>query len=296
MELRVLKYFLAVVREENILRASETLHVAQPSLSRQLAQLEEELGVKLFIRGNRKITLTEAGVLLRRRAEEIISLVDKTEKEFLDFGGGEDIEGTISFGAGEIKAVEKLAKIMTEFNKKYPKAKFSFYSGNADYIKEQLDNGLLDFGLLLEPVDFEKYDFISMGVDEKWVVLMRPDSPLAEKEYITAEDLKNQKLILPTRTIIQKKLANWFGDNFDERNVIVTKNLVNNAALMVEQGLGYAIGTECVPALYDPKRFCYRKLYPELTTGSVLVWKKYQPFGNAASKFLNFLHIPQKYM
>lgn len=296
MELRVLKYFLAVVREENILRAAETLHVAQPSLSRQLAQLEEELGAKLFIRGNRKITLTDAGVLLRRRAEEIVSLADKTEKEFLSFGGGEDIEGTISFGAGEIQAVEKLAKIMTEFNKKYPKVKFSFYSGNADYIKEQLDDGLLDFGLLLEPVDFEKYDFISMGVDENWVVLMRPDSPLAEKEYITAEDLKNQKLILPTRTIIQKKLANWFGDDFDEINVIVTKNLVNNAALMVEQGLGYAIGTECVPALYNPQRFCYRKLYPELTTGSVLVWKKYQPFGSAAAKFLNFLHISQKYM
>lgn len=296
MELRVLKYFLAVVREENILRAAETLHVAQPSLSRQLAQLEEELGAKLFIRGNRKVSLTDAGMLLRRRAEEIISLADKTEKEFLDFGGGEDIEGTVGFGAGEIKAVEKLAKIMTEFNKKYPKIKFGFYSGNADYIKEQLDNGLLDFGLLLEPVDFEKYDFVSMGVDENWVALMRPDSPLAQKEYVTAEDLKDQRLILPTRAIVRKKLANWFGDDFDESNVVVTNNLINNGALMVEQGLGYAIGTECVPALYDPQRFCYRKLYPELTTGSVLVWKKYQPFGNAAAMFLNFLRISQKHM
>lgn len=152
MELRVLRYFLAVVREENILRASEVLHITQPSLSRQLAQLEDELGAKLFERGNRKITLTEAGMLLRRRAEEIVSLADKTEREFAELNGGDEISGIISIGCGELSAVSELAKMIKAFSENYPHIHFNFYSGNADHTKEQIDKGLLDFGLLLEPV------------------------------------------------------------------------------------------------------------------------------------------------
>lgn len=288
MEIRVLKYFLAVVNEESILRASEILHITQPSLSRQLAQLEDELGTKLFIRGNRGITLTDAGMLLKRRAEEIVTLADKTEKEFLSFKCGEDIVGTISLGGGEICSVRKLSEIMRKFSELYPKVNFNFYSGTADMIKDRIDKGLLDFGLLLEPVNYEKFNHLAMGIKEDWVVLMRPDSPLAQKQFVTKEDLIGKKLIMPSRTIVQKELSTWFGDTFDENNVIVTKNLMNNGALMVEQGLGYAIGVENVPSMYDPKRFCYRKMYPEISTGSVLVWKKHQPFGKAAEKFMDF--------
>lgn len=246
MEIRVLKYFLAVVNEESILRASEILHITQPSLSRQLAQLEDELGTKLFIRGNRGITLTDAGMLLKRRAEEIVTLADKTEKEFLSFKCGEDIVGTISLGGGEICSVRKLSEIMRKFSELYPKVNFNFYSGTADMIKDRIDKGLLDFGLLLEPVNYEKFNHLAMGIKEDWVVLMRPDSPLAQKQFVTKEDLIGKKLIMPSRTIVQKELSTWFGDTFDENNVIVTKNLMNNGALMVEQGLGYAIGVENV--------------------------------------------------
>lgn len=181
MELRVLRYFLAVVREENILRASEVLHITQPSLSRQLAQLEEELGAKLFERGNRKITLTEAGVLLRRRAEELVSLADKTEREFVEFNGGDDLTGTISIGSGELSSVSELAKMMRTFNEQYPNVNFNFYSGNADSIKDRIDKGLLDFGLLLEPVDIDKYDYIRMPVRDQWIVVVPLDSPLADQ-------------------------------------------------------------------------------------------------------------------
>lgn len=289
MEIRVLRYYLAVVKEESILRAAEVLHITQPSLSRQLAQLEAELGAKLFNRGNRHITLTDEGILLKRRAEEIIALADKTEKEFAALGNGEEVAGTVTVGAGEIRSVSRLSALMYEFNRKYPKVNFSFYSGTADAIKDRLDKGILDFGLLLEPVDFGKYEYLSMGIREDWVVLMRPDSPLAEKQAITRSDLIGQRLILPSRRIVQKELAAWFGDAFDENNVVVSKNLMNNGALMVEQGLGYAIGVENVPSMYDPKRFCYRKLSPEISTGSVLAWKKHQAFGKASSKFLDFV-------
>lgn len=250
--------------------------------------MESELGVQLFVRGNRRITLTDEGILLKRRAEEIVALSDKTEKEFADLARGEDIAGTVAIGGGEIRSVSRVSALMREFNALHPKVNFSFYSGTADTIKDQIDKGILDFGLLLEPVEFAKYDHLSMGIKEKWVVLMRPDSPLAGKKVVTKEDLSGQKLILPSREIVQKELAAWFGDTFRADNVIVSKNLMNNGALMVEQGLGYTIGVENVPSMYDPKRFCYRALSPEITTGSVLVWKKHQPHGRAAEEFLKF--------
>lgn len=296
MEIRVLRYFLAVVREENILRASEVLHITQPSLSRQLAQLEEELGTKLFERGNRKITLTEAGVLLRRRAEEIVSLADKTEQEFLELNGGDDISGIISIGSGEISAVKELAKIIKEFTAKYPNINFNFYSGNADNIKEQIDKGLLDFGLLLEPVDVDKYDYLRMPVKEHWIVVVPKDSPLAEKESVTPQDLKDQPLIMPSRIRVKAELANWFGRTFDEKNVFSSNNLINNAALMVEQGLGVALAVEGAVSLYGNERVCVKRLYPDLISTSVIAWKKHQPMGTAATKFLNQIRMSVEHM
>lgn len=291
MELRVLRYFLAVVREENILRAAEVLHITQPSLSRQLAQMEEELGAKLFERGNRKITLTEAGMLLRRRAEEMVALADKTEQEFLELNGGDDVSGIISIGSGEISAVSELAKMIKEFTAKYPNINFNFYSGNADNIKEQIDKGLLDFGLLLEPVDIDRYDYLRMPVNEHWIVVVPKDSPLADKENVTPQDLCDKPLIMPSRSRVKSELANWFGTAYDEKNVFSSNNLINNAALLVEQGLGYALAVQGAVALYGNEKVCVKRLYPDLISTSVIAWKKHQPMGTAATKFLNQIRM-----
>lgn len=295
MELRVLRYFLAVAREESILRAAETVHITQPALSRQIAQLEEEVGAKLFIRGNRKITLTDAGVLLRRRAEEIVALADKAEKELTDLGTG-DVGGTISIGCGELRAMEELAGLVREFSQKYPNVNFNFLSANADSTKERIDKGLLDFGLLLEPVDYGKYDYVHMKSKEQWVAVMRADDPLCARPHITAEDLLGRKLILPSRRMVWSELSAWFGDVFEEKNIFSSNNLMNNAVMLVEQGLGVAIGVEYAPSLYDPKRFCYKKLYPELVSGAVMVWKKHQPSGMAAARFREFVLMSEKHI
>ena len=291
MELRVLRYFLAVVREENILRASEVLHITQPSLSRQLTQLEEELGAKLFERGNRKITLTDAGMLLRRRAEELVALADKTETEFAELNGGDDVSGIISIGSGELSAVSELAKIIKAFGEKHPNISFNFYSGNADNIKAQIDDGLLDFALLLEPVEIEKYDYLRMPVAEHWVAVIPRQSPLTDKQYITPRDLSDKPLILPSRDKVKSELANWFGSAFNEKNVFSSNNLINNAALLVEQGLGYALAVEGSVSLYGNDRVCIKRLYPDLVSTSVIAWKKHQPMSNATTKFLNAVRM-----
>ena len=296
MELRVLRYFLAVVREENILRASEVLHITQPSLSRQLAQLEEELRVKLFERGNRKITLTDAGRLLHRRAEEMVALADKTEHEFLELNGGDDISGLISVGGGEISAVSELAKVIKTFSEKYPNINFNFYSGNADNIKEQIDKGLLDFGLLLEPVEIDKYDYLRMPVKEYWVVVVPKDSPLVGKEYVTPQDLQDKPLIMPSRDRVKSELANWFGAACSELNVFSSNNLINNAAKLVEQGLGYALAVHGAVSMYGNDKVCIKRLYPDLVSTSVIAWKKHQPMGVASAKFLNHIRMSLEHM
>lgn len=286
MEIRVLRYFLTVVREESITKASEVLHITQPTLSRQLSQLEEELGVTLFQRGARKINLTNEGILLRRRAEEILQLVDKTEKELVE--QEEQVEGKVSIGCGEIASVQLLPELFRAFREKYPRVKFDIFTAAADLVKEQMDRGLLDLGLLLEPVDVEKYDFIRIGVKENWVVLMRPDDPLAKKESLTAKDLSSQPLILPRRMRVQSELASWFGDYYEKLNVIFTSNLNTNGAIMVESGLAYSIVVEGAVSFWNQAKIVYRPLKPALTATSVLAWKQGQPFSLAATKFIEF--------
>lgn len=214
MEIRVLRYFLTVVREEGINRAAEALHIEQPTLSRQLFQLEREVGVKLFNRGAKKITLTNEGILLRRRAEEILALVDRTEQELIE--QDEQVEGRVVIGGGELAAMQELPKIISSFREKYPLVTFDIFTGNADVVKEQMEKGLIDIGVLLEPIDIEKFDFIRLKGKEQWGVLMRPDDPLAEKEVITAKDLENTSLIIPRRKNVQNELTNWLGYSFRE--------------------------------------------------------------------------------
>lgn len=286
MEIRVLRYFLTVVREQSITKASEVLHITQPTLSRQLAQLEEALGVRLFERGSRKISLTSEGLLLCRRAEEILQLVGKTEQELIE--QEEQVAGEITIGCGEIASVQLLPALFESFHEKYPHVTFDIYTATADHIKAQMDRGLVDVGLLLEPVDIEKYEYIRLNKKERWVVLMPPDATLAGKEAVTAEDLAALPLILPRRLSVQSEIANWFGDYFDKLNVLFTSNLSTNASVMVEHGLAYSIAVEGLIPHWDQSKVTYRPLYPPLTATSVFAWKRGQPFSVAATRFIAF--------
>lgn len=287
MEIRVLRYFLTVVREEGINRAAEVLHITQPTLSRQLSQLEEEVGVKLFHRGARKITLTNEGILLRRRAEEILSLVDRTERELVE--QEELVDGRIVIGCGELAAVQVLPEIIETFHEKYPLVTYDIFTGNADLVKEQMEKGLIDIGVLLEPINIEKFDFIRLAGKERWVVLMRPDAPLADKEAVSARDLENLPIILPRRTNVQNELTNWLGDSFQTMQVLFTSNLSTNSAIMVQKGLAYSIVIEGSVPFWNKEKIAYRPLCPELTANSVLAWKKQQPFSLAATKFIEHI-------
>mgnify|MGYP006069133059 FL=1 len=282
MELRVLRYYLTVAREENITRAAEILHITQPTLSRQMAELEDELNTKLFERTNRKIVLTEAGMLLRRRAEELVSLAEKTELEFKN--SGEELTGLISIGSGVSAVVsESLPDLIQTYSNRYPHVRFELHTGTAAVIKDQLDKGLLDVGILMEPVEVEKYDFIRLPKKDVWGVLMPEDDPLAQKNNITSADLRNLPLIASWR-IVEREAKAWFGGDMDHLNVICTYDLIDNAALLVERRLGYAFVIE--GALKHFPSLVFRPLFPEISNTSVLVWKKYQPSSTAVHKFI----------
>ncbi|MCD7844057.1 MAG: LysR family transcriptional regulator [Clostridiales bacterium] len=284
MELRVLHYFLTVAREGGINRAAEALHITQPTLSRQMAALEEEVGVKLFDRGARRITLTSEGMLLRRRAEEILSLVDRTQRELME--QEELIEGRIVIGCGELAAVRLLPEMISAFHEAYPLVTYDLFTATADTVKEQMERGLVDIGILMEPIDMEKFDFIRLKQQERWVVLMRPDDPLAQKSAICAADLTGKPLILPSRANVRNELFNWLGDTFSEEQVLFTSNLATNAALMVQAGLGYAIVTEGALPFWDSENIVRRPLSPAVTSDSVFAWKRSQPLTPAVERFV----------
>lgn len=287
MEIRVLRYFMAVAREESISGAAEYLHLTQPTLSRQLMDLEEELGKKLFLRGNRKVTLTEDGLLLRKRAGEILDLIEKTESEFRE--PEESIAGDIYIGAGETAAMRLIAETTMELQARHPQIRYHLFSGNADDVMERLDKGLLDFGILIEPVDLKKYDYLKLPATDVWGVLMRADSPLAEKESIRPEDLWNVPLLTSRQSMAKRDLSNWLRRDFDALNVVTTYNLLFNAALMVEKGMGYALTLDKLVDGMAVNGLCFRPLEPKLEVGLDIVWKKYQVFSKATEQFLETL-------
>lgn len=291
MELRVLKYFLTISREGSITAAANSLHLTQPTLTRQIQELEKELGHKLFIRGKYKISLTPEGMILRKRAEEIVEMVEKTEAEFSSIS--DIIGGDIYIGCGETDSMKYIAEVMKALQIEYPEIKFHIYSGNAEDVTEKLDRGLLDFGVLIQPIDLSKYDNIELPSKDLWGVIMRKDSPLAQKESITFEDLKNVPL-LASRQMSKKYSAesgflDWFGDEFDNLNIVATYNLVFNAAIMVKSGMGYAVTLDKLVSTSEDSELCFRPLSPKLESGLDIVWKKYQVFSPAAKLFLDRL-------
>ena len=284
MELRTLKYFLVVSREENITKAASLLHLTQPTLSRQLMQLEDELGIQLFQRSKHSIILTEEGVRLKRRAQELVALAEKTKAEFSH--KEEELTGEIAIGCGETQNMSFLSDHICRFRKQNTLVSFQIYSATADDIKERIEQGLLDIGLLMEPVDISKYDFLRMEKKERWGVLVSGDSPLYEKETASVDDLTRIPLLIPGRPSVQHELSSWFGENFERIEGAATYNLIINAANMVRYHVGTALCFD-LDFRYDDLKFV--PLSPSLETGAVLVWKKNQIFSPAVHVFLDFL-------
>lgn len=286
MELRVLQYFLAVAREQSISGAAEFLHLSQPTLSRQIKDMEKELGKQLLIRGNRRITLTEEGMILCKRAEEIMELVKKTESEITL--SDESIAGDIYIGAGESNSVGYIAKAANALRREYPLVHFHIESGDAQTVYEQLDKGLIDFGLLFGNIDLTKYNSNSLPTKDTWGVLIPKDSELAKRDVITPNDLIKEPLIVSRQGITRGELQNWFKLPEEKLNVVATYNLLYNASLLVEEGVGYAL---CLDKIINTSNcnLCFKPLYPKLEVSMSIVWKKHQVFSKASNKFLDLI-------
>lgn len=290
MEFRLLEYFLAVAREQNITAAAESLHISQPALSTQLKALETELGKQLLIRGakgSRKVILTEEGMILRKRAEEMVSLMRRTKEEIS--GSNETISGNVFIGTGETETVRLFAQVAKKMQQKYPDIQYHISSGNAEHVLEYLDKGLIDFGLLFTEIDSQKYEAIPVPVRDTWGVLMRKDSPLAEKENICPEDLWDKPLIVSHQKGDDVYLNQWLQRKESELHIVATYNLLFNASLLVDEGLGYAL---CYDKLINTQgsSLCFRPFSPRLEARGFIIWKKYQVFSKAAKYFLQCLN------
>ncbi len=290
MELRVLNYFLAIAREQSIVHAAESLHLSQPTLSIQIKGLEEELGKQLLIRGtkgSRKVTLTEEGMILRKRAEEILDLVRRTELEIT--ASDDIIMGDVYIGTGETDGVRVIARAAQALQSQHPGIHYHISSGNAAYVSEYLDSGLIDFGIVFGNVDLTKYNALETAHSEIWGVLMRKDSVLADKETISPDDLKDVPLILSQQESQGGSLTQWIGQEISDLNIIATYNLLYNASLLVDEGLGYAIGYDKIINTSGNSRLCFRPLEPKLENKMSIIWKKHQHFSKPAEKFLEVL-------
>ena len=287
LDIRVLQYFLAVAREESITKAAEALRMTQPPLSRQLKDLEEELGKQLFIRGSKKITLTEDGMLLRKRAEELVDLMEKTKAELTS--SHENINGEIYIGCGETESISFLAQTAQNLQKKHPLIHYHIYSGDAERVMEKLDKGLIDFGLLVGQTDFSKYDYIHLSMKDIWGVLMQKDSPLAENESVSPKDLWDKPLIISHQTSINSEIFSWLRADISKLNIVATYDLVYNAAQFVKKGFGYVIALDKLINTTGDSNLCFKPLSPPLEAGLCVIWKKYQVLSRASNAFLRQL-------
>ncbi|WP_298068146.1 LysR family transcriptional regulator [uncultured Mailhella sp.] len=288
MDARVLRYFLAVAREGSVTAAAHFLHVTQPTLSRQIRELEDELSVQLFVRHSHSVSLTTDGMRLRRRAEEIVEMFEKTEAEFAV--KKERIGGDIYIGAGETRVMRHVAEVLRELRQEYPDIHIHLYSGNLEDVTERLDKGLLDFGVLIQPADLSRYDYVNLPEKDVWGVITRKDNPLAARPAITRQDLIGEPLILSRqairRTSARNEFIEWFKDDFAKLNVAATLNLVYNATHLVESGIGHVLTLDGLVDTSEHSNLCFRLLEPRLEAGLNIVWKKYQVFSPAAEIFL----------
>jgi len=287
MDIKTLQYFLAVAREESITGAAEFLHMTLPPLSRQLKDLEDELGKQLFIRGKRKITLTDDGMFLRKRAEEIVELFEKIKSEMTS--SDETISGNIYIGGGETEGIRLIAKVINALRKVYPNIHFHLHSGKAEDVAVHLDKGLLDFGIFIEPADMRKYDFLKLPTTDIWGLLMRKDSPLSTKKAIRPDDLSGLPLICSSQGMVENEISGWLGGEYEKLNIVATYNLLFNASIMVEEGNGYALCLDKIIKITEDSVLCFRPLEPKHEVGLVMAWKKYQVFSKAAEIFLQKL-------
>lgn len=287
MEIRVLKYFLAVAREQNITKAAEILHITQPTLSRQLKELEEELQLSLFIRGNKSVSLTEEGMLFKKRAEEIVNLTDKTLSDMKYTK--QNISGNIYIGSGETDAIRSIIACIKETNDKYPNIHFHINSGDKIDILEKLDRGLIDFGLFLDPIDKTKYNYLKIPATDTFGILAKKDSMLAQKEYITKKDLLDKPLILSRQTTEDSNIMRWLGTSPDKLNIVATYNLAFNASIMVDEGVGYALTLDKIINTSESSNLSFIPLQPNIKIEMYIMWKKYQIFPKAAQIFLEQL-------
>lgn len=286
MELRVLRYFLAVAREQSITRAAELLHITQPTLSKQLMELENELGKQLLIRGKRKVTLTEQGMFLQKRAQEIVDLSDKTEAAF--HSEDDIISGDVYIGCGETEGMRLLVKAMGRVQKAHPDVHFHLFSGNDQDICERLSQGLVDFGIFVGNTSLSKYDYQRLPVSDKWGLLLHRDHPLAAKHAVFPDDLAGIPLLCSRQALEQNELSGWLGYHFRQLNIMNTYNLIRNAAIMVEEKIGCAVTLE---HLVNTQGTClvFLPFEPEIKAEILIAWKKYQIFTKAAEAFLNCL-------
>lgn len=290
MDLRVLQYFLAVAREQSISAAAKSLHLSQPTLSTQLKALEEELGKQLLLRGtkgSRKVTLTEEGMILRKRAQEILELVRMTESEISL--SDDAVAGDVYIGMGESDMIRLFARTAKGLQERYPDIHYHILSGNAAFVQEYLERGLIDFGVIYSPVDTSVYSSIKIPVHDIWGVLMRRDAPLAKKEKIRPQDLWDKPLIVSAQRADAWPMAQWFERDVTELKIVATYNLVFNASLMVDEGMGYALCFDKLINVTGQSNLCFRPLEPQMTAEASIIWKRYQVFSKAAQKFIDAL-------
>ncbi len=287
MELRVLQYFLTLANQKNISKAAEYLHITQPTLSRQLKNLEDELGKQLFIRGNRKITLTEEGTLLRKRAEEIISLTERTKEELTN--SDVEIFGNIFIGSGETLAVEHLANVAAQLKNNYPDIMFHIISGDTQDLMDRLEKGLFDFALLLGSIDQSKYSYLNLPFKDTWGALIKKDNPLAQKEYLVPEDLINQELIVSRQLLKEPIFFKWFKKDLKELNIVGTYNLAYNASLLAKAGMGIVITLDgLINTIGTDLTFIPLKDQNKVEMN--LIWKKFQPLSKVSQLYLKTLN------
>lgn len=282
MDLRHLRYFLMIAREGTISGAAAALHVSQPSLSRQMQELERDLGVQLFERGSRHITLTEPGMRLRKRAEEIVDLVGRTEDEFRL--SANTLAGEVRIGSGETPAMGLLADIMADFVDAYPLVRFSLFSGNAENVSERLDTGRIDFGVFIGHADLSRYEFLQLPAQDRWGAFMRDDDPLATHNAVTPADLTGRPLIFSEQA--SREMGAWFHRDLDDLDVVATYNLLYNAALLARRGMGIVVSLEGIVDTREGSGLAFRPLEPALSADIFIAWKRYQAFSPAAEAFL----------